>query len=164
MQTKSDLELWYNTPDQWNYFNNPEDTKRRQKILNVLKPFGQFNTALDIGAGEGFITRILPAKKIFFQELSDLASSRQPQEFERVTFLTNLTFDLVIATGIFYPQYDYEEMQDFAIRTLKKGGVLLTVHIASWEKEIDNPLLQEFYSEKYPYREYTHVLRMYRKI
>lgn len=162
MQTKSDLELWYKEPDAWNYFNNPEDTKRRQKILDVLKPY-KFNTALDIGAGEGYITRILPAKKIFFQELSDLASSRQPQEFERVTFQTNKVFDLVVATGIFYPQYDYEEMQDFAIRTLKRGGILLTVHIESWEKPIEHPDIVEIHTETYPYREYTHKLRLFKR-
>jgi len=163
MQTKSDLELWYEIPDQWNYFNNPEDKKRRKKILQVLKQYGQFETALDIGAGEGFITRILPAKKIFFQELSDLASSRQPQEFERVTFETEKKFDLVVATGVFYQQYDYEELHDFAIRTLERGGILLTVHIASWEKPIEHQDLIELHEETYPYREYTHKLRLFKR-
>jgi len=163
MQTKSELEIWYQTPDQWGYFNNPEDKKRRQKILNVLKPYGQFKTALDIGAGEGFITRVLPAEKIFFQEISDLASSRQPEEFERVSFQTTLTFDLVVATGVFYQQYDYEEMQEFALRTLKKGGILLTVHIESWEIPIHSHELEQIHIESYPYREYTHVLRVFKR-
>lgn len=164
MQTKSDLELWYQIPDQWGYFNNPEDKKRRQKLLEALKPYGKFNKALDIGAGEGYITRVLPAEKIFFQELSDLASSRQPQEFERVTFQTDKVFDLVVATGVFYKQYDWEEMQNFALRTLKKGGILATVHIESWEVPIDESELVLIHQEKYPYREFIHNLKIYRKI
>jgi predicted TPR repeat methyltransferase len=126
MQTKTQLEQWYKEKDPWDYFNNSEDKARRQKLREALDPYGSFNKALDVGAGEGFITRILPAEEIYFQELSDTASERHPKNHTRVYFGTDKKFDLVVATGVFYEQYDWEEMHDFAIKTLKKGGILLT--------------------------------------
>ena len=163
MQTKQDLEKWYKDEDPWGYFDNPQDKDRRKKIIEVLNPYN-FQKALDIGAGEGFITRILPAKEIYFQEISDTASNRHPKTHKRVHFNTKETFDLVVATGVFYKQYDWEEMHDFALRTLQKGGILLTVHIDSWEIPIPNENLILIHDEKYPYREYAHKLKIYKKI
>ena len=40
----------------WAYKTTADDAFRKEKIINVLKEFGPFNRALDIGAGEGYVT------------------------------------------------------------------------------------------------------------
>ncbi len=80
MQSKQELEDWYSQPDRWGYFNNPEDTKRLEKILFMLG-WGKshYKRAIDIGCGEGFVTTFLPADEIHGLDLSDNALARLPQ-------------------------------------------------------------------------------------
>ena len=68
-------------------------------------------------------------------------------------------YDLIIATGVLYPQYNAKEILDI-IKTHASGTILLS-NIADWEvkdvEELGVPLLVE----EYPYREYTQRLRIY---
>src|SRR5690606_19701810 len=82
MQTKESLENWYKFLDPWNYQNTPDDLKRKEIILKHIEPC---DTILDIGAGEGWITKDLPANEIYAIELSDIAASRFPKNVIRVS-------------------------------------------------------------------------------
>lgn len=107
MQTKEDLEKWYDIPDRWNYFNSLQDEFRREFILRMLDE--EYVNALDIGCGECFVTQVLPAKNIYGIELSDNAASRFPSNVTRVHEPKG-KYDLVVSTGTLYPQYDHEQM------------------------------------------------------
>ena len=52
-QSKEEAEKWYEKPDQWKYWDCEDDQIRKKEILSMLDTY---ETALDIGAGEGFIT------------------------------------------------------------------------------------------------------------
>ena len=63
MQTKQELENWYEQEDPWDYTITEDDIYRTHFYLTVLEDLdGTYERALDIGAGEGFITKDLPAK------------------------------------------------------------------------------------------------------
>ena len=95
IQTKEELENWYNNPDPWLYEATPDDKKRKDLILSLLD---HYDTALDIGCGEGFITKDIPANKIYGIELSDNASSRLPNNVNRL-LKPEGKYDLVMTTG-----------------------------------------------------------------
>lgn len=152
MQTKQDLEQWHATKDAWGYETNPEDAKRKTKILSLLKPAKR---ALDLGAGEGFITRDLPAKEIYAIEISDNAASRFPKHVKRI-HKPEGKYDLIIATGVFYDQYNWTQMHYWIYK--HANGQVLTSNIKSWEHPLD---IAPVYEEDYPYREYTQHLCLY---
>ena len=62
MQTKEDLESWYDSTDPWGYETNKDDAYRLKKLLSLLEK--KYHKAIDIGAGEGFVAKHLPADKI----------------------------------------------------------------------------------------------------
>ena len=86
MKTIEELESQYNNLDPWQYETNPDDIYRKKFYLTVLSDLNSDNwkRALDIGAGEGFITRDLPADEIHAIESSDQAASRLPENVKRV--------------------------------------------------------------------------------
>lgn len=129
---------------------------RKEKILNHLQ--NKYNRALDIGAGEGFITKDLPAKEIFAYEISDNASSRLPENVKRTTQPEG-KYDLIIATGVLYEQYNWREMLDL-IKKHANGTVLLS-NIKAWEVKEVEELGEPIFTEEYPYREYIQKLRIY---
>lgn len=153
MQTKQELEQWYSQPDPWSYETTSDDVFRKKKILSLLR--GEYNRALDIGAGEGFITRDLPAKVIEAIEVSDLAAKRLPEGILRVTEPSG-EYDLVVATGVFYDQYNWKQMHEWILKYAK--GVVLTSNIKSWEHPLP---VKPIYEEDYQYREYTQHLCLY---
>lgn len=153
MQTKEELNNWYSIPDPWKYETNPDDLLRKKKILNQLT--GQFKRALDIGAGEGFITKDLPAKTIEAIEVSDLAAKRLPSGILRVAEPTG-EYDLILATGVFYDQYDWKQMHQWILDHAK--GLVLTSNIKSWEHPLP---VKPFYEEDYQYREYKQHLCLF---
>jgi hypothetical protein len=57
MQNQNELEKWYQKNDPWDYTGNKDDAYRKERILSNLKTY---NRGLDIGCGEGFITKDLP--------------------------------------------------------------------------------------------------------
>lgn len=157
MQSKQDLEEWYRQRDPWGYETNEHDRFRLETILEALGT-DRFRKALDVGAGEGFITQHLPAKTIHALEISDNAAKRLPKNVIRVTEPEH-PYDLMIATGVLYDQYDWKGMVDI----LKKcKGTILTCNIADWERGQD--LLGKPDTILYfPYRQYTECLCVYRK-
>lgn len=157
MQTKADLEAWYNTPDPWNYVKTDDDAVRKQRILDALEPFGKFSRALDIGSGEGFITKDLPAHRIEAIEISDQAAARLPKRIIRTPEPTG-GYDLITCTGMLYQQYDYQQFIDWI--NDHATGIVLTSNIKEWERNM-LPANKQIHYEEFPYREFTQALRVY---
>ena len=56
IQDLKELEEWHKQQDPWSYENDPEDLKRKNILLSEI-PAGTYDNVLDIGCGQGFITR-----------------------------------------------------------------------------------------------------------
>ena len=159
MQTKSDLDKFYSTPDPWGYERSRDDKVRKQWIQVVFNGLDKyFDRGLDIGAGEGFITEVLPTKNIEFIELSDVAAKRNPWG-KRITRPTG-KYGVIMATGVLYEQYDYENMRYLIDRHASDYVLLCHYDKAGeahdvWDKE------QVVYAE-FPYRDGKQVLRLYK--
>jgi hypothetical protein len=156
MQSKDELEAWYQTPDPWDYKNTPDDIERKKRILAALP--AKYKRALDIGCGEGWITKDLPAEVIHGLELSDTARARIPPPAIGVTKPAG-KYDLIILTGVLYKQYDHNRMIDTVYTHAAKGATILTCHIKDWEHELPS---DAEYIEEFPYREYVEILRRYK--
>lgn len=155
---RSEIEKFYDTPDPWGYQDNPSDLLRKTKILEALKPYKPlYEKSLDIGCGEGWITKDLPAAKKYGIELSDNASQRFPTDVIRI-HEPNGKYDLIIATGVMYEHYDHKQFIDW----IKKhaSGIVLLCNIKEWEVGTD-VLGSPVYSEEFPYREFTETLKVY---
>lgn len=159
MQTKKEIEDSYRDGSPWDYETNPEDAKRKKIILDRLSTHAPFMRALDLGCGQCFITRDLPANEIFGYELSDNAASRFPTNVKRV-IEPDGGYDLVVATGVFYAHYDFKTLLGLVHKHAYQ--IFLTCNIKEWVV----PALDEFKSktvheEFFPYREYTQHLRIF---
>lgn len=152
---KQELEKFYTKQDPWGFKTHPDDKMRRDKIIDALKEFkGGFKRALDLGAGEGFITEKLPAEEIHAYEISDTACNRLPKNVKRVTKIEG-KYDLIIATGVLYQQYDYKSLIDIILK--HANGLVLTCHIKNLEVNT-LPKDKMCYNEEFKYREYTQNL------
>lgn len=157
MQSKSELESWYSNVDPWGYKTNKEDAKRKARILSWADFHGHFNRALDIGCGEGFITKDIPAESIEGIEVSDQAASRLPPNIKRVQEPTG-KYDLILCTGMMYRQYDNALFTKWIME--HAGGIVILSNIKTWE--VNNlPPEKQIYEEEYTYREYIQKLRIY---
>ncbi len=157
MQTKEELESFYNENDPWKYQNNPDDINRKFQIIETIRP-QRFKRALDIGCGEGWITKDLPADEIFGIELSDNASTRFPSNVKRIDKPEG-KYDLIICTGCLYKQYDWRTMLDW-IKEHASKRVLLS-HIMEWEIPELSELKGLTHTKQFKYRGYTQHLRYY---
>lgn len=157
-QSKQDLEDWYSKSDPWGYRDNIDDKDRKYTILDAINPYAPFKRALDIGAGEGFITEDLPAKEIEAIEISDNASERFKSHIKRVKKPTG-KYDLILLAGVLYGQYESQEMLDWALKHC--DGIIVTCNIKEWEV---NPLPTEnmIHCFEFPYRTYTQSLKVYK--
>lgn len=155
MQTKAELEEWYKNPDPWGYTTTKDDSERKEQILSALP--GYYDRALDIGCGEGWITKDLPARVIHGLELSDTARIRIPEPVVAIVEPKG-KYDLIVLTGVLYKQYDYRYFIEIVDKHSKPGTTILTCHIKDWEQTL--PGEPEFV-EEFPYREYVEVLRRY---
>ena len=158
MQTKQELEEWYEQDDPWDYTVTPDDIYSKHFYLTVLDGLGgYYDRALDVGAGEGFITGDLPAKQIHAIEISDNAASRFPKNVERV-FAPEGRYDLVLVTGLLYRQYDHERIARLVSNAASKhvcvGG------IDDWL--LPYPFGRMIETFRFPYREYTSVFNVYK--
>ena len=153
---KKEIEKWYEQQDPWLYETTEDDKLRKAKILSHCD--GHYKRALDIGAGEGFITRDLPSKVIHAYEISDNASSRLPDNVSRVTELKG-KYDLIIATGVMYKHYDWWSFIDI-IKNHASGKVIIS-SIKDWEVSEIKELGEPIYTEEFPYREYIQTLKIY---
>ena len=152
-QSKQELENWWSKPDAWGYKTNPDDQMRKDKIMSYLNK--RYERALDIGAGEGWITKDLPAEKLEAIELSEKARARGP---ENVLYVSEPKgqYDLIIATGVFYDQYDWQQFHDWILNHASHH--VLTSNIQSWEHPLP---LRPVKEEVFDYREYKQHLCLY---
>jgi hypothetical protein len=80
MQSRDELDEWYATPDPWGFQSNPADADRKARILAAIKrPGPRYKRALDIGCGEGWISKDLPAALIHGLEWSEKAAGADPE-------------------------------------------------------------------------------------
>ncbi len=174
IQTKDELDKWYSEADPWGYFNNPDDAMRKAKILAAIPRF-EYETTLDIGCGNGFITNDLPGKSVIGLEKSgkavEWAKTNAPSHVQfRCGTLFDLPdldlpqMDLVVITGVLYSQYLGLANRLVVVlidQILKPGGILVGSHIYEWLK-IRFPYLTVS-REYFAYREYSQVLEVYSK-
>tara|TARA_R100001460_G_scaffold19393_2_gene40459 strand:- start:109 stop:618 length:510 start_codon:yes stop_codon:yes gene_type:complete len=160
-ETKQKLEKWYEKEDPWNYKKKPHAIKRKEIILKMSAEYcgkilkkDKFENALEIGAGEGWITKDLPAHNIYGYELSENAKSRWPKNIN--DFDSNIKYDLIIAPGVLYEQYNYRKFLNL-IREYS-SGVVMTLAIKSWEI---NDLKKQIYETEFQHKQYIQKLRIY---
>jgi len=156
MQTKDDLEKWYDIPDRWQYFISKDDEIRKEAILKTL-PHNYVN-ALDIGCGECFVTKDLPAERIYGLELSDNAAARFPSNVIRVNEPDSKLYDLVISTGTLYTQYNHEQI-DAWIRKGANYNVLIA-GIKEWL--LPYTYGEIIYQTQFKYLQYTQSITLYK--
>jgi len=160
MQDKRDLEEWYGRKDPWGYETNKDDAMRKANIIHLARFFNPtgYERALDIGAGEGWVTKDLPAAEIHGYELSDVAAARFPENVHRVMEPIG-DYDLLIATGVLYRQYDWRGI----LETIKKHGtgVIIVAGILDWLipeiVELGVPKAVETFN----YRQYKQVINVF---
>ena len=177
LQDLQELEAWWVSKDPWNYEENGDDEKRKGMLLYAI-PRKEYRRVLDIGCGNGFITRHLPGREIIGVDVSANAirharessrgfphiQYRQHSIFEMPVKDWSRSFDLIVVTGVLYPQYIASaEKLIYAIidELLMDGGILVSCHIDAWytSRFPYVTLLREYY----PYRDYNHVLEVYMK-
>jgi SAM-dependent methyltransferase len=180
IQNKTDLEIFYSKRDPWAYEGNPDDTRRRAELLSVL-PRQRVRRTLDIGCGDGFVTFSLPGDEVVGVDFSEnailhakTAVSHHP-EASRFAFCTGSIFelddifprghfDLIVITGVLYPQYIGQAKQAVRLKVdqlLTERGTLVCCHIDAWYQ----PFFWYNCTDRslYPYRGHTHVLEVYKK-
>lgn len=159
MQSKLELEHWYQNPDPWAYKTNPDDLKRKAEIimtLNVINNFQEYNKAIDIGCGEGFVTESLPAKLIHGIEISDKAAERFALNVTRV-HQPDGKYDLVMTTGTLYQQYDHRQIKEWVQACASKH--VLVAGIKDWLIHYD--FGKVIFEKEFAYRQYTQRLIIY---
>lgn len=174
IQSRDDLEQWYSEEDPWGYESHPDDAVRKRVLLSEL-PDRPYRKTLDIGCGNGFLTRDLPGDEVIGVDLSERAIAHaQVAQDARLRFIrasifdlpevVDGPFDLIVITGVLYPQYVGKALS-LVYRTvdtlLAENGILASVHISQWcQGRFPLLRMREHY---YPYREYTHRLELYVK-
>lgn len=181
LQPLTELEEFYVAQeDPWGYEDNPADTNRKAILLGELSRLQMPQRVLDIGCGHGFITRDLPGKKIIGVDISPEAirqaneMSKRPHcvytqgdifTLTRESLKASEGFDLIVITGVLYPQYIGDAKTTvYAVidKLLAPGGTLVSVHIGEWyTSRLPYVLAKEL---TYEYRGYQHYLEIYKKI
>jgi SAM-dependent methyltransferase len=174
VQSKQEMDDFYSSADPWGYYNNPHDATRKARILAAL-PQQSYETALDIGSGNGFITNQLPAHQVIGLEFSEKAVTwANEHAASQVKYINGSLFDLpdlnlppmdlIVITGVLYPQYLGKSLRlayTLIDQILKPGGILLCSHIYEWYYA-RFPYLT-ISREYFAYREYSQVLEVYVK-
>ena len=152
----------YQTPDPWGYKSNLHDIHRRDRILEVLEDFAPFCKALDIGCGEGWITKELPSRTTVGFDISEVALQRVPNSIRKTCSPAEIIgqFDLVTATGVLYRHYEPAPL----LRLIKRvaSHIILTCHITRIEIRDINIIGKQIYEETFPYRNSTETLRVFK--
>jgi predicted TPR repeat methyltransferase len=174
IQSKAEIEDWYSSRDPWKYENDTEDIKRKDILLAEL-PDRVFDSVLDIGCGNGFITGDLPGKLILGVDISENAiqfanennrKNHVSYEAANIFDLVNWdrTFDLIVITGVLYPQYIGSSSNLIYLiidRLLNQDGILMSVHIDTWYTcRFPYNLFGE---QLYNYKQYMHRMEAYQK-
>jgi len=175
LQPIAELEKWWEKEDPWNYNQNPDDQNRRAMLLSLL-PKKQYERILDIGCGDGFITSRLPGREVIGVDVSTNAIQQAQKNslphiqyqlcslFDLPTMGWAQNFDLIVITGVLYPQYigDSELLAYLIIdNLLQSTGHLVSCHIDEWYSS-RFPYVT-LHREFYPYREFNHILEVYQK-
>lgn len=151
-QSKEELEKHYASPDPWGYKQSKDDEHRKRLIVGVSSLFhaecGLFARALDIGAGEGWISQELPAHEVDGLELSDQAAARFPVCVRRVINPVG-RYDLVVATGIWYPHYDLPLFQRLVRQ--HASNIVVVSGIADWLDRSVGQIGDELFRAEFPY-------------
>jgi hypothetical protein len=162
-QAFEEIERHYEKVDPWGYQTNPEDARRADYIFGILDMFfgpgEQAEKALDIGAGEGWITQYLPARSIFGYELSDKAASRFHPIITRVKKPEG-QYDLVVTTGTLYHHYDWVTF--LHLIKCHSSNIVLTCNIKDWEVPEVKTIGKQIFEAEFPYREWTQKLRIFK--
>jgi 2-polyprenyl-3-methyl-5-hydroxy-6-metoxy-1,4-benzoquinol methylase len=174
MQTLAELESWHCNPDPWGYETHPDDAVRKQMLLSEL-PRREYALVLDIGCGQGFMTRDLPGRLVTGIDLSAEAIAKASQlKSDRLVFRQESIFDLsappsslydlIVITGVLYTHY-IGHAQTLVYRIidsqLADNGILACVHIDQWyTARFPYLMIKE---RLYAYREFTHRLEVYVK-
>jgi SAM-dependent methyltransferase len=176
VQSKAELEDFYAEPDPWHYDEVADDAARVARLLAAIPP-RDYDRTLDVGCGNGFVTAQLPGRERVGIDLSEravaYAAERVPTTEERpVRFLAGSlfeadpaelgTFDLVVITGVLYPQY-IGGGRVVAVERIKAllrpGAIVASVHIDEWDAP-RLPLTTLTISVD-RYREYFHRLEIH---
>lgn len=172
MQSAEEIEASYKTPDPWGFSSNPHDAYRKQKIIQAcLSQRLIYEHGLEVGAGEGWLTKDLPASVKYGFEISKTARSRMPESvipLDKVPI--GMRFELVVLPGVLYSHYQCDLF--FEIMRNNALDVVVTSNIKPWEDRrlSDDSFVSDFlrlcrcYEEEFPYREYTQKLRVFRKL
>lgn len=174
IQKKEELEQWHNNEDPWGYNSNADDLVRKNILLSEI-PEKTYKKVLDIGCGQGFITKDLPGKIIYGVDISqsaidfankitsDRVQFKQGSIFE-IDKLFDIKFDLIIITGVLYSQYIGKSSNLIYLlidKILEDDGILISVHINEWySSQFPYFKVKQLY---YDYREFTHNLEIYSK-
>lgn len=174
IQKLDDLNNFHKKKDPWDYQSNPEDLNRLEVLLSEI-PDRKYVNVLDIGCGQGFVTSRLPGENIYGVDISEEAIKQAIKaSSEKLNFVQSSIFDLnknfqnkfdlIVITGVLYPQYIGNSSSLIYIiidKILKENGYLITVHIDEWYScQFPYLKLKQFY---YPYRDYNHKLEIYGK-
>src|SRR5690554_2658712 len=93
VQSSQDLEKWHRKKDPWDYENSPDDRKRKNILLSEI-PQRKFAKVLDIGCGQGFITKDLPGENIIGMDISKEAIKyAKKKERKNLKFIEGSLFD-----------------------------------------------------------------------
>lgn len=156
MDRNNEIEQWYEKEDPWQYQTTEDDQVRKEIILTSLPDF-EYKRALDIGCGEGWITKDLPAKNIFGIEMSNNATQRFPKNVNSIDKPEG-KYDLIIATGVLYGHYDYKTIYKWIQESASK--IVLVSGIKEWEIDLP-PFGKQIYETAFPYRGMTQHLTIY---
>lgn len=175
IQSKKELELFHIDKDPWGYENNTEDLNRKRILLHEI-PDRTYENVLDIGCGQGFLTKHLPGEKICGIDISQSAIDHAKQNITDDKFCfrqasifdigkkVSFKFELIIITGVLYEQYigDSSSLIYLLVdKILEKNGILISVHINEWYNcQFPYLKIKQLF---YKYREFTHNLEIYIK-
>jgi trans-aconitate methyltransferase len=147
----SEIEDWYKAEDPWAYKTTPDDATRKERILSFAEWLSPFNRALDIGCGEGWITKDLPAEEIHGYEESDNAAERFPDNVKRVLEPEG-EYDLILAAGVLYKHYEWRKMLDMIKKYRAPQSVVIVAGIDDWLVDEIDELGESEIEEEFPYR------------
>jgi len=178
LQTQKELDEFYISEDPWEYDKTPDDLKRRDELIYIL-PKQKYKRTLDLGCGNGFLTIHLPGESIIGCDISENAilyakERANKKNRENIKFLQmNIfdccpekigVFDLIVITGILYPQYigsGNSIIRLIVDKLLHSNGILVCCHIDEWYN-IRFPYVP-LDTVIYPYRNFMHRLEVYKK-
>lgn len=166
MISKEQLNSIYVVEDPWQYQSNPCDQFRKNQILYLIETlqstYGPYANVLDIGAGEGWITKDYPIKHKYGYEAVDAAVARWPDGISRVTdfsIIESPNFDLVVASGVMYEHYDYQLFLNIIQKCARKHVIVTSIR--EWEVGAVDTIGRCIHSEEFKYREYTQGVKVY---